>query len=113
MTLLIALAGTTGLGATALVLVIMARLTHRWELVTRSRSFYQLFYLSAALLTVAAVFRLLRAVYLVSGTGSPLVSDPQSWLYICVYHLPLALAMTLGLGLTWRNWGWLLREQDS
>jgi hypothetical protein len=113
MTLLIALVGTAGLGATILVLVIMARLTHRWELVTRSKSFYQLFYVAAALLGVASLSRLLYTIYVVSYAGSAILADPRSWFYICLYHAPLAVAMTLSLGVTWRNWGWLLREQNG
>ena len=113
MTLLIALAGTAGLGAVVLVTLIMARLTQRWELVTRSRSYYQLFYVSAALLSVASLLRLIRAVHLVADTGSPLLSDPRSWLYLSLYHVPMAIGMTIGLAVTWRNWGWLLREQAS
>jgi hypothetical protein len=110
MTMLLALAGTAGLGAVVLVTVVMARLTQRWELVTRSRSFYQLFYVSATLLAVASFFRLVRAVHLVADTGSPLLSDPRSWLYLSLYHTPMAIGMTIGMAVTWRNWGWLLRE---
>lgn len=113
MTVLIALAGSAGLGAAVLMTIIIARLTQRWELVTRSRSYYQLFYVSAALLAVASFLRLVRAVHLVADTGSPLLSDPRSWLYVSLYHLPMAIGMTIGVAVTWRNWGWLVREQAS
>lgn len=113
MTLLIALLGMAGLGATAFVLVIMARLTQRWELVTRSKSRYKFFYVGAVLLSVALVARLLRIVSLTSDTELAILSHPRSWFYICLYHLPLAVGTTISLAVTWRNWGWLLREQES
>jgi hypothetical protein len=113
MTLAAAVLGTAGLGAIVVVLIIMGRLTQRWELVTRSRSGYQLFFVAAALIIVASVARLVRAGYLVSGTGPPLLSSAQSWFYLCAYHLPLSIAMTISLIVTWRNWGWLLREPSS
>jgi hypothetical protein len=113
MTLAAAVLGTAGLGALVVVLVIMGRLTQRWELVTRSRSGYRLFYVSAALTVVASLARLVRAGYGISEAGPPLLSSAQSWLYLCLYHLPMCAAMTISLVVTWRNWGWLFREPSS
>jgi hypothetical protein len=113
MTLVAAVIGTAGLAALLIVLIIMGRLTQRWELVTRSQSGYQLFYVSAVLIGVASLTRLVRAGYLVSESGPSLLFSAQSWLYLCLYHLPLSLAMTISVIVTWRNWGWLLREPGS
>ena len=139
MRLLAAVMGTAGLASIALVLLILARLTQRWESATRSRSGFRLFYLAASLIALACLVRLARIGYLLpraieellatsglSALGS-VVSDtsrsvfllthslfePQSWFYLVFYHLPLAIALTGSLILTWRNWGWLLRERDE
>jgi cobalamin synthase len=117
--LLLGVIGTVGLGAVILMLVILARLTQRWELVTRSRSHYRWFYVAAALVAVSSFVRLVRISNVHSALGpgvSPMPSlfqDPQSWFYLCFYHLPLAVAVTISLVLTWRNWGWLVRGRDG
>lgn len=119
MNLLVAVLGTVGLGAVVLVLLILARLTYRWELVTRSRSAYRLFYVAAALVAVAALVRLVRIGYLSPaagpGTGSAVsvLYEPLSWFYLCFYHLPLTVGMAISLGLAWHNWGWLLKENRA
>jgi len=117
--LLIALVGTVGLGAILLALLILAHLTQKWEAVARSNSYYRLFYVAAALVGVASLVRVVRMGHLspVVGPSIPsaqvLLYEPQSWFYLCFYYIPLATGLTISLWLTWRNWGWLLREQDS
>ena len=113
MKLLVSLLGIAGMGAIITVLVIMGRLTQRWELVTRSKSHYYLFFVSAALIGVALLGRLIRAGNMISDTSPTTLSDPRSWLYISVYYVPLTIGMTMSLVVTWRNWGWLLREQTG
>jgi hypothetical protein len=114
--------GTAGLASIALMLVILARLTKRWEAVTRARSHYRLFYFACGLVALAALARLVRIGYLPLTTLDPDSSHPAnlhlflesgSWFYFVFYHLPLALAMTLSLILAWKNWGWLLREKGK
>jgi hypothetical protein len=113
MTLLLAVLGTAGLSAVALVLAIIARLTQRWELVTRHKSYYQWFYVCVGLLLTAAFSRLIRAVYLASDTGSGALTNPWSWLYVFLYHIPLIAGATIIIIVAWRNWGWLLREPSG
>jgi len=110
MKLLFAVIGTTGLGSLILMFVILARLTRRWELVTRSRSYYRLLYVAAALIALASLTRLVRTGYLISEAESPVLSEPRSWFYLCFYHTPLIVGAIISLVVTWRNWGWLLRE---
>jgi hypothetical protein len=112
MTPVIAIIGTAGLASVMLVLMIMGRLTQRWELVTRGKSHYYLFYVSAGLVGVASLARLVRVGYLVSGTGQHNLADPASWFYIGLYHVPLTVGVAVSLVVTWRNWGWLLGEKD-
>jgi hypothetical protein len=113
MTALFAILGTAGLASVALVLTIMARLTQRWELVTRVKSYYEWFYISGGLILLAAFVRLIRAVQLASQseTGSP--GRPWSWLYVLFYHVPLIAGATISVVVAGRNWGWLLKEQNS
>ena len=113
MTLLVAVVGTVGLGAVIFILVIMARLTQRWEEVTRSRSHYRLFYVSAVLVGTASLVRLIRAGYLISDTGPVVFSEPQSWFYVLLYHAPLTIGMSISLAVTWRNWEWLLTAKEK
>jgi hypothetical protein len=117
--LLLAVIGTAGLGAVFSVLVILARLTQKWEAVTRSRSLYRLFYVASGLVALAALVRLVRIGYLeasASVDASPLLAaivDPHSWFYLYLYHIPLAVGMTISIWLIWKNWGWLLCEWDA
>jgi hypothetical protein len=113
MRLLFAILGTAGLSAVALVLAIIARLTQRWESVARVKSYYQWFYVSVGLLSIAAFSRLVRAVYLASDTSPAALTSPWSWVYVLLYHLPLIAGATIGIIVAWRNWGWLLKEQSG
>jgi hypothetical protein len=113
MKLLFAVIGTTGLGSTILVLVILARLTQRWELVTRTKSYYRLFYVSAGLVALASLTRLIRTGYLTSEVERSIFGEPTSWFYLYFYHAPLIVGMVVSLVVTWRNWGWLLRAQSG
>jgi hypothetical protein len=110
---LFAILGTAGLASVALVLVILARLTQRWELVTRAKSHYQWFYVSAGLISLAAFSRLIRAVHLAAQPEPSSLADPWSWLYVLLYHVPLMAGATISFLVAGRNWGWLLREQNG
>lgn len=114
--------GTAGLASVALMLIILARLTKRWEAVTRARSRYRLFYAAGVLVALASLSRLVRIGYLpltvlkqdtiYQANIHPFL-DSGSWFYLVFYHLPLVLAMTLSLILAWKNWGWLLRKKEK
>ena len=109
MRLLVAVVGMAGLLSIIFVLLILARLTQKWESVTKVRSYYSLFYLSAALVGAASLARLIRIGYLHSASPS-ILCHPHSWFYLCFYYVPLALGLTMSLGVAWRSWGWLLRQ---
>jgi hypothetical protein len=120
----IAVLSTAGLASVALVLLILARLTEKWEAVTRKKSYYRLFYVLAGVIVLLGGVHLYRIAVLVPDQFS-LVHDSRSflqeqtgisssppelraWLYLVSYYLPLAITMTISLLLTWRNWGWLV-----
>ena len=108
--LLAAMLGTAGLASVILMLLILGRLTKRWESVTRVVSHYHLFYLASALVSLAAFTRLVRIAYLIdehtlqlARTGSATdrlgsvlspFTEAHSWFYLAFYHLPLVIAMT-------------------
>lgn len=96
-----------------LVLIILARLTQRWEVVTKSKSHYRLFYVAAALVTLASLTRLAHIGYQGAAPGQSMLSESRSWFYLCLYYIPLIAAATISVAITWRNWRWLLRERDG
>ncbi len=110
MKLLISVIGVAGPAAIVFVLLILARLTQKWQVVTKIKSYYAMFYVSAALVGVAAVVRLLNIGYLDADTGPAFLLNSQSWFYLCFYYLPLAVGTTISFGVTWKSWGWLLGE---
>jgi hypothetical protein len=112
MRLLLAVMGTAGLGSIVSLSIILARLTQRWEVVTKTKSYYRLLYVAAALIALASFVRLVRIGYLDSGTGASFFCEPRSWFYLCFYYAPLVIGVTTSLSVTWRNWRWLLNEKD-
>ena len=114
MRLLSAILGTAGLLSMIFAFLILARLTQKWESVTKLKSHYRLFYVSTALVGIASLVRLIRIGYLDVGlerSPASALGDPRSWIYLCFYHAPLAIGVTISLGVTWRSWGWLLGGQ--
>jgi hypothetical protein len=125
----VAVLSTAGLASVALVLLILARLTEKWEAVTRNKSYYYLFYFLAAAIVLLGGVHLYRIAALVpdelalvhntrdlfreqTGLASSSL-QVRSWLYLVFYYLPLAITMTVSLLLVWRNWGWLLRSRSA
>lgn len=125
MRFVVAVLSTAGLASVALVLFILARLTEKWQAVTRKRSYYYLFYALAGIIVLLGGIHLYHIAALVPEQV-PLVQDTRdlireqtgiaaspaqlrAWFYLLFYYLPLAVTMTISLLLAWRNWGWLLR----
>ncbi len=110
MKVMLATLGTLGPASLLLLLLILAGLTQRWEAVTRQRSYYSLLYVAAGLVGVSLLTRMIRIGYLESEQCSPWLCDPTSLFYLLLYHAPLAVGVTIGAIVTWRNWNWLLKE---
>ena len=110
MRFLVSIIGTIGLFAMGFVFLILARLTQKWQVVTKIRSYYYMFYVSAVLVGIASIVRLLRIGYLEVKTGPQFLLEPQSWFYLLFYYIPLAVGVTISLGVTWKSWGWLMGE---
>ncbi len=103
--------GTAGLGSLAIMLLILARFGYKLGAVTKMRPYYQGYYIAIGLVIIAFVTRSIRvSVFWAPPDMIPAVlNDPI--FYLCAYHLPLALGLSLGLIITWRYWSWLLKER--
>jgi uncharacterized membrane protein len=106
----IALAGCLGEAALIVVIFILLRLSQKLGEVRRMSPIYRVYYVSAGLVSVALVTRLINASILLAPAGSfpALLSNPG--FYLIMHHLMLALGLTIALPVTFRYWGWLLSE---
>lgn len=106
-----AILGSLGLISLMYALLILAQLGKKLGAVTKMRAAYRGYYAAVALLGLSLVLRLLRAsvFWARSEDLPPLLNEPL--LYLLLYHLPLALGMTIGVAITWHYWNWLLKER--
>jgi hypothetical protein len=106
-----AIVGSVGLIALMYLLTVLARFGEKLGAVTKMRSYYYGYYAAIVCLILALLMRLIRAgVFWVQPSEvAPVLNSP--WLYLFLHHLPLAIAMTLSLAVTWYYWSWLLRER--
>jgi hypothetical protein len=108
MNVLWAILGSAGLAAVLCVLVLLAQFGRKLGAVTKMRPYYRGYYVAVVCIGLALVMRLLRAsVFQMPSQG--ILHDPI--FYLVLYHLPLALGLTLSLGITWHYWSWLLKER--
>jgi hypothetical protein len=92
-------------------LMILSRFGRKLGAVTKMRPFYRGYYLAVCLVGVALVVRLIRVtVFWAPVDAIPSVLNSPI-LYLLLYHLPLAIGLSLGLVITWHYWSWLLKEQ--
>jgi hypothetical protein len=106
-----AILGSTGLASLIFTLAILAGFGRKLGIVTAMRPYYKGYYAAIALLGLALVARFVRVstFWAPPGTMSSVLNDPV--FYLIFYHLPLALGLCVGLGITWRYWSWLLKER--
>jgi len=111
MEVITAILGSIGLGSIILVLVILARFGHKLGAVTRMRPLYYGYYVAIACLCLALLVHLIRAsvFWAPVETVPSLLTDPI--FYLLLHHLPMAVALSVSLGVTWHYWSWLLKEQ--
>lgn len=106
------LIGMVGLAGLIYVLNLMGQLSNRLGAVTKMAPYYRAYTVAAVLCMLAFVTRLLRTSMLGQPSNHrlplPWLYDP--WLDLAGYHLPLAVALTISLAVTWRYWAWLLKE---
>jgi len=109
--LIIAILGSVGLASLLYMLIILAQFGRKLGAVTKMRPFYKGYYVSIACVGLASVIRFIRAsvFWAPSDTIPALLNFP--FFYLVLYHLPLAIGLSLGLGITWHYWSWLLKER--
>ena len=106
-----AILGSLGLFSLLFALIILAQFGNKLGAVTKMRPFYRGYYVAACLVGLALVVRFVRTsvVWASPESMSPLLNEPV--FYLLLHHLPLALGVTLGVGITWHYWSWLLKER--
>ncbi len=106
-----AILGTFALIALIYALLILAQLGKKLGAVTKMRSTYRGYYAAVALMGLSLVTRLLRASVFWADPGDLPAALNDPLLYFLLYHLPLAVGLTIGLAITWYYWNWLLKER--
>lgn len=106
-----AIAGSMGLVALIFALLILAQFGRKLGAVTKMKPFYKGYYVAASCLGLALVLRFIRTtVFWAPNEATPsLLNSPL--FYLILYHLPVAIGLSLGLVLTWHYWNWLLKER--
>lgn len=102
------------LGTIAIIFLffILARLSEKLGAVTRMPLYHRWFWVAIGFMGIALVSQFLRiSVALTEQTSYGWLNNPL--FYLATYHLPMAIGITIGLGVTWRYWSWLLTERDG
>lgn len=94
-----------GLFSIAVALVVLGLLSRRLGQVTRAPRYYFGFWISAFLLLVSLVYRLLNLLQ------SHIPPPDDAGAVILYIGLP-AFALTISLIIAWRYWSWLLAERS-
>ncbi len=103
-----ALLGAAGLLSMIYATMLLATVSQKLGAMNRMRPYYRWMYLSAVLLAMALLMRLLRTtVFWASQQAPPLLNN--DFFYLASYYVPLCVGMTIDLIVTIRYWGWLLR----
>jgi hypothetical protein len=106
-----AILGSMGLLSLVVALVILAQFGRKLGAVTKMKPFYQGYYIAACCVGLALVVRFIRTtVFWAPPDTIPSVLNSPIF-YLLLYHLPLAVGLSLGLVITWHYWSWLLKER--
>jgi hypothetical protein len=106
-----AILGSVGLFSLIYALLILAQFGRKLGAVTKMRPYYKGYHLAACCVGLALVMRFIRATvfWAAPDTIPALLNSPT--FYLLLYHLPLAIGVSLGLVITWHYWSWLLKER--
>ncbi len=110
MDILGAILGSMGLVSLMYALAILAQFGRKLGAVTKMPPVYRGYYGALGCVGAAVVLRLIRASVFWASAQSIPHSLNSSIFYLFLYHLPLAVGLSLGLGITWYYWSWLLKE---
>ena len=92
----------------------MAKVSERFGSVLRMPPIYRWFYVAEFFASIAALAHLIQAsTYLAQSTGAQ--DNPRQLASLEVvaifHHIPLAIAVTIGLLVAWKYWGWLITDR--
>ncbi len=109
---MIPLLGTLGVLSLVILFYILAKLSERFGSIIRMKPLYRYYYVALIFLIIGCITQLVVAqATLTPQNVSIWFVDP--WFLFAAYHLPLTIAVTIGLIVTWRYWSWLITEQNG
>jgi hypothetical protein len=95
--------GLVGPISIIVVLIVIAQLSHRLGAVTKRPPLYRAFYVSAALIALGVLARLLNI-----AKGAEFDYDAA-----VLYDVPLVVGLVLAVVVAWNYWSWLLSERGK
>jgi hypothetical protein len=112
MSFLTAPLGSLSLLAIIYAFYILANLSRRYGQVIRLPPYYRGYYVAMGLICVAFLSHLVQDSVIIAPEQAPTLLDNDGF-YLLTYYLPTVIAVTLGIGVAWRYWGWILKEQQD
>ena len=94
------------------IFYILARLSEKFGSVLKMPPLYRWLYVSEALAAIALLAHLMQASSHLSAPDRPTVLTAPTFTFL-FHHLPLAVAVTIALVVTWKYWGWLITERND
>jgi hypothetical protein len=107
---LITIFSATATLSLVIVFHILAKLSKQFGSVLKMPPYYKGYYFAEVLGGIAFVMHLWQASLLLS---TPPSISHNFIAVLWLYHLPLALAVTIALIITWKYWSWLFIEKES
>jgi hypothetical protein len=104
--------GTLGTLSIIILFYILAKLSKRLGSVEKMAPLYRYYYVAQLFMGLSYIIHLLvvRINFAPENFPNWLISP---WFLLLAYQLPLTIAATLGLIVTWRYWSWLVIEPKS
>lgn len=110
MIVLSGLIGMVGIASLLYALSLLNQLSRKLGAVTKMPPYYRGYYVAIVLGVCAFLARLVH-ISALGNLGQPDVAWLGSTTFALLgFYLPLALAVTVSLFVTWRYWSWLLHE---
>ena len=104
--------GSLSLLAVIYTFFILANLSRRYGQVIRLPPYYRGFYVAMGFVCLAFLSHLIQDTVIIAPQEAPSLLT-NKWFYLLTYYLPLAVAVTLAIGVAWRYWSWILKEQQE
>jgi hypothetical protein len=104
------LLGTVGTLSLVVLFYVLARLSERFGAVVKMDPAYRYYYVALALAVISAVIHLYAAGAAPATLPTWFTAD---WFLVLAYDLPLAVAVTISLYVTWYYWSWLITEHND